>query len=118
MNCGGEIGNAEKYLKKLCENVGFEYMGVKEIVMPENYIALFDAPDENEASTAGNKRGNSNNQRRLKIQSAQSKYRGQSKKLDCKRCVFQIHGKGEKILYNGKLHRMRRLRCTLSAEQH
>ena len=49
MNCGGEIGNAEKYLKKLCENVGFEYMGVKEIVMPENYIALFDAPDENEA---------------------------------------------------------------------
>ena len=49
MNCGGEIGNAEKYLKKLCENVGFEYMGVKEIVMPENYIALFDAPDENAA---------------------------------------------------------------------
>ena len=28
MNCGGKIGNAEKYLKKLCENVGFEYMGV------------------------------------------------------------------------------------------
>ena len=115
MNCGGEIGNAEKYLKKLCENVGFEYMGVKEIVMPENYIALFDAPDENEARQIIEKAQPVIN---AAIQSAQSKYRGQSKKLDCKRCVFQIHGKGEKILYNGKLHRMRRLRCTLSAEQH
>lgn len=49
MTCGGEIGNAEKYLKKLCTAKNFEYMGVAEIIMPENYIALFDAPEEPEA---------------------------------------------------------------------
>lgn len=49
MTCGGEIGNADKYLRKLCAKKDFEYMGVFEILMPENYIALFDAPEELEA---------------------------------------------------------------------
>lgn len=49
MSCGGEISNAEKYIKKLCAKKGFKYMGVKEIVMPENYIAMFGAPEEDEA---------------------------------------------------------------------
>lgn len=49
MTCGGDIGNAEKYLKRLCNKKGFEYMGVAHIVMPENYIAMFEAPEENEA---------------------------------------------------------------------
>lgn len=41
MNCGGEIGNAAKYNRQLCEEKGFQYMGTAQIVMPENYIALF-----------------------------------------------------------------------------
>ncbi len=49
LDCGGEIGNAQKYIVKLCKNKGFEYMGVKGILMPENYIALFNAPDEERA---------------------------------------------------------------------
>lgn len=49
MDCGGEIGNAQKYILKLCADKGFEYMGVKGIVMPENYIALFGAPNEERA---------------------------------------------------------------------
>ena len=28
MTCGGDIGNSEKYIKKLCDKKGFEYMGV------------------------------------------------------------------------------------------
>ena len=55
MTCGGDIGNSEKYIKKLCDKKGFEYMGVMPIVMPENYIAMFDAPDENEAVKIVNK---------------------------------------------------------------
>lgn len=49
MTCGGEIGNAEKYLKSLCEQTGIEFSGCVGIVMPENYIAMFEAPDENTA---------------------------------------------------------------------
>lgn len=49
MTCGGSIGNAEKYLKKLCDIKKLNYMGCKEIIMPENYIAMYVAPREEEA---------------------------------------------------------------------
>ncbi|MDO4307293.1 MAG: EFR1 family ferrodoxin [Eubacteriales bacterium] len=49
MTCGGDIGNAEKYILKLCEKKKFEFMGCAEIVMPENYIAMFPVPEEEEA---------------------------------------------------------------------
>ncbi len=49
MTCGGEIGNAEKYLLSLCNEKSFDYMGVFPVVMPENYIAMFSVPDEKES---------------------------------------------------------------------
>ena len=49
MTCGGEIGDAGKYLKKLCLKKNFEYMGVFGIVMPENYIAMFSVPEKERA---------------------------------------------------------------------
>lgn len=49
MTCGGEIGNADKYNRALCAEKGFVCMGTAEIVMPENYIAMFNAPDIAEA---------------------------------------------------------------------
>lgn len=49
MTCGGDIGNAEKYIQKLCEKKHFEFMGCAEVVMPENYIAMFPVPGEEEA---------------------------------------------------------------------
>lgn len=45
MNCGDSIGNAGKHNSRVCKQKGFEYMGTAEIVMPENYIALYKAPD-------------------------------------------------------------------------
>lgn len=48
MNCGSEIGNAAKYNQLLCEQKRFEYMGTLQIVMPENYIAMFSAPEKEE----------------------------------------------------------------------
>ena len=47
MTCGENIGNAGKYLKKFCDKKGMNYRGCFEIVMPENYIALFKTPDQN-----------------------------------------------------------------------
>lgn len=49
LTCGGEIGDAGKHLKKLCEKIKLNYKGVAEIVMPENYIALFDSCNDDEA---------------------------------------------------------------------
>ena len=46
LTCGDSIGNSGKYAAKLCESKNFEYMGCAQVVMPENYIAMFDAPDE------------------------------------------------------------------------
>lgn len=49
MTCGEDIGNASKYVSKLCDSIHMEYMGCAEIVMPENYIALFNVPEKDEA---------------------------------------------------------------------
>lgn len=49
MTCGGEIGNAAKYNKALCAEKSLAYQGTAGVVMPENYIAMFDAPEEAEA---------------------------------------------------------------------
>ena len=49
MTCGSEIGNADKYNRKLCTEKGLACMGTAQIVMPENYIAMFSAPQADEA---------------------------------------------------------------------
>jgi len=49
LTCGGEIGNAGKYAAQLCEEKGLNYKGVLEVVMPENYIAMFNAPGVEES---------------------------------------------------------------------
>lgn len=50
MTCGSEIGNAGAALQILCAEKGFAYQGVLEVIMPENYIAMFDVPDETESA--------------------------------------------------------------------
>ena len=49
MDCGGAIGGAGAYNEKLCAEKNFKYMGTAQVVMPENYIAMFNAPEKLEA---------------------------------------------------------------------
>lgn len=49
LTCGANIMGAPHYCAKFCEKIGMEYMGTTEVVMPENYIAMFKAPDKEEA---------------------------------------------------------------------
>ena len=49
MTCGGEIGNADRYNRQLCQTKGLACMGTAQIIMPENYIAMFSAPQAEEA---------------------------------------------------------------------
>ncbi len=45
LTCGDSIGNANTYAKLLCFETHKKYMGCTKVVMPENYIAMFKAPD-------------------------------------------------------------------------
>jgi len=49
LTCGDSIGNAGKYLSKLCQEKKLNYCGCTGIKMPENYIALFTTPSQEEA---------------------------------------------------------------------
>ena len=49
LTCGDSAGNAYRYAKKLCEKKGLVFRGLSAGVMPENYIAMFDAPEKAEA---------------------------------------------------------------------
>ena len=49
MTCGSEIGNADKYNREFCTEKSVACMGTAQIVMPENYIAMFSAPQADEA---------------------------------------------------------------------
>jgi ferredoxin len=49
LTCGDGTGNAAYYAKTLCHEKGFAYMGLASVIMPENYIALYNAPDKAEA---------------------------------------------------------------------
>lgn len=49
MTCGNDIGNAPKYVQKLCDRKQLTLMGCACLVMPENYIAMFPVPNESEA---------------------------------------------------------------------
>ena len=45
MTCGDEIGNAGAKNKALCATKGFDYRGTLEVIMPENYVAMFPVPN-------------------------------------------------------------------------
>ena len=49
MTCGGEIGEAGKYAAELCAEKYLTFRGCARVIMPENYIVMFDVPDEAKA---------------------------------------------------------------------
>ena len=50
LTCGGDIGNAGHPLSALCAEKNLKYMGTLEVVMPENYVAMFPVPDEKKSA--------------------------------------------------------------------
>lgn len=49
LTCGSNIGNATHYLEILCTLKNMNYRGCQGIIMPENYIAMFQTPHKDEA---------------------------------------------------------------------
>ena len=50
MTCGSDIGNAAAYIEPLCKEKGLRFRGVLPVVMPENYVAMFEVPDQKESA--------------------------------------------------------------------
>ncbi|MDU1856241.1 MAG: EFR1 family ferrodoxin, partial [Clostridium baratii] len=50
LTCGGETGEAVKYIKKLCIEKGITLKGFTSVIMPDNYIVMYDTPDEEKAN--------------------------------------------------------------------
>ena len=51
MDCGSEIGNAAGYNRQLAAQKQLQYMGTAQIIMPENYIAMFNVPQKEQAKS-------------------------------------------------------------------
>ncbi len=49
MTCGDSIHNAGYYNRKLSKKKGFVYRGTVKLIMPENYIAMFNSPTPEKA---------------------------------------------------------------------
>lgn len=49
LTCGAATGNAAHYAEILCRNKNWDFMGLTGVVMPENYVALFETPGPEEA---------------------------------------------------------------------
>lgn len=49
MDCGAEIGNAARYNREIAARKHLCDMGTAQVIMPENYIAMFRAPQAKEA---------------------------------------------------------------------
>lgn len=48
LTCGEGCGNAAAYAKKLCKETGLRFCGLAPVLMPENYLAMFQTPDADE----------------------------------------------------------------------
>lgn len=49
LTCGSGTGQAAAHAQQICKSLSMRFMGASSILMPENYITLFRAPDVDDA---------------------------------------------------------------------
>lgn len=49
LTCGDSVGRADYYAAELCRDKDMAFRGLLPVVMPENYLALFDVPGDEQA---------------------------------------------------------------------
>ena len=49
MTCGDDIGSVDEFLTELCDKKNMKFMGVAKVLMPENYVAMYDIPSKAES---------------------------------------------------------------------
>ena len=104
LTCGSEPGDAAKYCRRLCTDLGMEYMGLAAAVMPENYLALFPTPDEAEAQEI--------------VARARPGIEAAAREIAAGRPLRDPVHKGPRLPRHGGLHRLRQVRKALPRERH
>ena len=122
LTCGSDIGAARKYTRALAAEKGFTYAGTLGVLMPENYIAIFRAPDEKNRPRAGSARqGNvrtrlRENCGRRSVCRKEAVAAGRIKKRRGQSAVLSGDHLLQKIPRDGKMRRLRQMRATVHAE--
>ena len=120
MTCGGQIGGAGRPNQALAQKMGLTYQGTAQIVMPENYIALFQAPQAADRcpGRAGDRPGHCRHRQVPGVwphpeASAQpfSERPGES-------LLLHRHCEGQSLHRQRRLQRLRPVCQTMSPEQH
>jgi len=106
MDCGSEIGNAAKYNRQLAAQKHLRYMGTAQIIMPENYIAMFNAPQAEQARRIVE-------QAEPALQKVLALYERPGKPG-----VLSLFCEGGCLPGNGCLYRMRQVRGAVPPEQY
>ena len=124
MDCGSEIGNAAGYNRQLAAQKQLQYMGTAQIIMPENYIAMFNAPQKEQARSIVE-------QAEPALQKVLTQLRGRAGISPAERQplrplyerpgepgVLSLFCKSRGFPGDGCLHRLRQVRGTVPPEQH
>ena len=48
LTCGADTGDATSFLRDISEEKGLEFMGLRALVMPDNYIVMYSTPSDEE----------------------------------------------------------------------
>lgn len=49
LTCGADIGNSIEHVKKICNDRKMEFQGIAGVVMPDNYIVMYEVQDDEKA---------------------------------------------------------------------
>ena len=49
LTCGSDIGNTAMYVKKICNAKGIECQGIATVIMPDNYIVMYNTPNKEQS---------------------------------------------------------------------
>ena len=120
MTCGSEIGSAAGYNRALCQAKGLACMGTVQIVMPENYIAMFHAPEVEEARQIVARAEPAIDAAIAAVRAGRAfaPTRNNLHERPGESGVLLVLCQGEGLPGRGRLHRVRPVRQALSHEQH
>ena len=113
MDCGSEIGNAAKYNRQLAAQKQLQYMGTAQIIMPENYIAMFNAPRKEQARSIVEQAEPALQKVLAQLKAGQEFPPPRDNLYD-----LSLFCEGGCLPGNGCLHRLRQVRGAVSPEQH
>lgn len=124
MDCGDGIGAAGRYNRQLCAEKGWIYKGTAQIVMPENYLAMFGTPEKDEAAHIVAAANPVIDRAAARIAAGEGLEEKPSTLLDrmlsgaVNDAFYLLFVKDKAVYRRREMHRLRRMREALSAEEH